>query len=36
MIIILKIIPESFEAIFFKSFITMTILYVEDWQTTTR
>ena len=31
-----KNLPESFDAIFFKSFITLTILYVEDCQTTTR
>ena len=29
-----KIIPESFEAIFVKSFITLTMLHVEECQTT--
>ena len=33
--IIIKIIPESFEAIFFESFITLSILYVEECHTTT-
>ena len=32
--IIIKIILEFFEAIFFKSFITLTISYIEERQTT--
>ena len=31
-----KKLAESFDAFFFKSIITLTILYVEDCQTTTR